>query len=272
MVDSTLKLSDAQSDNVKNDIIKAIYSSGTSQKMAADLYAKLYEDLGTALSQNSVSALFGLATDNVDLLMDTFDIDLEKIMMNVGVGTMFSTFQGLIQKGGGPAGDALTAIFYVQKALNYVMQMKQFANNVENRIGWAVFPPVLNNDTTAITSKDGITVESEDGLPSETILQVYKIVDYSHSTNGLDLKENDNYTLYDISLIRNGEETQPKKPVTVYIPIPEGYQQASIMVYRQDQNGEWAFVATMIYNGMIVFEVDHFCLFAIIETYIHDYL
>ncbi len=266
LIDSTVKFDTDTFDYISRETIWAVLSSEYGTSTLATLHEDFFKEYATTIAQGSVSTIFGIATDNINMLFDSIDVNFEDILKDAGIGYAFSTVQGLLQKGGGPAGAALSAIFYVQKMLNFAMQTMHLANNSTNEIAWAVFTPYIEDrGMSEITSKDGITVKSEVEFPTDTILQVYRIVDYSNTANGLDIDENDNYTLYDISLVRNGQEAQPDKPVTVYIPVPEGYSQSSIMVYKQDQHGDWVFVEVMIYNGMIVFEVDHFCLFAIIE-------
>lgn len=263
LIDGVLKFDNG----TQNVIIKSIVQYAATQHSFLEFHKKFLDECFTALAEGSIFTVFGLASDNINLLLKTFDIDLEQALINAGKGYVFSTLQDLLQKGAGPVGSVLDSVFVFVEMLDFAEQTLQLRNNIKHKIGWAVFPPVSNYEgMTQITSTDGITVKAEDEFLPETILQVYSIVDYSNETDGLELNENSNYTLYDISLIRNGQEIQPQNPVMVYIPIPDGYNASSIMVYKQNQSGEWDFVESMIYNGMIVIEVDHFCLFALVES------
>ena len=76
----------------------------------------------------------------------------------------------------------------------------------------------------------------------------------------------DKFTLFDINLLKNGAKVQPNGKVKVSIPIPEGYIGAQCKVYRIEADGTKTDMNAKAENGMLVFETDHFSLYAVAQT------
>ncbi len=76
----------------------------------------------------------------------------------------------------------------------------------------------------------------------------------------------DSFTLYDITLYNSeGLQVEPGGRVTVYIPLPEGYEADKIAVYRFEDAAKTKLSAEAE-NGYVVFQTGSFGKFAIADT------
>lgn len=72
--------------------------------------------------------------------------------------------------------------------------------------------------------------------------------------------------VYDITTKVNGEPAQPGKAVTVRIPLPEGYDPDRTYVYHvNSETGEVENMNARYEDGCLVFETDHFSVYAVVE-------
>ena len=77
--------------------------------------------------------------------------------------------------------------------------------------------------------------------------------------------EFENYKAFDISLVADGEKVQPKGYVTVKLPIPEGFNADSTVVYYVDDSGNKTKLESTTENGYIVFETNHFSEYVLVD-------
>ena len=73
--------------------------------------------------------------------------------------------------------------------------------------------------------------------------------------------------LYDISIKCNGESTQPADTVRVWIPLPKNYSKKLAKIYYIDENGVKTLIPSTIEGDYIVFEIDHFSHYAVVEEF-----
>lgn len=79
--------------------------------------------------------------------------------------------------------------------------------------------------------------------------------------------------LYDIKLVCEGETVQPAGKVTVRIPKPNGYNALTTKLYHiDDETGEKTRIPITIEDGFIVFTIDHFSYYAVVEELTVDIL
>ncbi len=75
-----------------------------------------------------------------------------------------------------------------------------------------------------------------------------------------------NSKFYDISVLLDGEPVQPSEPITVKIPIPEGFNPETTCVYYiNPETGETENMNAYFEDGYLVFEVTHFSLYGAVE-------
>lgn len=142
----------------------------------------------------------------------------------------------------------------------------------------------IQNQGGGLRSCQQIKVKSEDEFSSDTALNVFTVTldpvlldvievstpdVYKAMTNGI------THT-YNISLMKNGDETQPDGKVTVYIPIPEdlkalayadtvtGEIAGKVNIYRIEEDDSSTEMDVKKENGCFVFTTDHFSLYTIV--------
>ncbi|MDE7307729.1 MAG: bacterial Ig-like domain-containing protein [Lachnospiraceae bacterium] len=71
------------------------------------------------------------------------------------------------------------------------------------------------------------------------------------------------FTLYDLYLLKNNVEIQPKGMVTVSIPVPDGYDEADCKIFYIDESGNLVDIKTVFADGRLVFDTNYFSLYAV---------
>lgn len=105
--------------------------------------------------------------------------------------------------------------------------------------------PVLSDDK----NDTGVNVMLPEGaVPANTVLNV------ETKTSA----EYPDATVYDISLISDGNPVQPSGKVSVRIPIPAGASRNDFRVYYKDENGKLTDMKAVVSGNYIVFTTDHF--------------
>ena len=122
---------------------------------------------------------------------------------------------------------------------------------------------VTDTDTTTNIKLDATT----DVVPSGTKLIVEEITSgTSYNTVVTALGDSvSKFEMYDISLMSENTVIQPSGKVKISIPVPSGYDTSKIVVYRVADNGTKTEYDTVIENGFIVFETDHFSNYVVAE-------
>ena len=76
----------------------------------------------------------------------------------------------------------------------------------------------------------------------------------------------DKFLGYDIKFYWDGMEIQPNGYVKISIPIPDGYDREKLVMYHVTPDGELEEVSANIVGDMLVFETNHFSLYALAEA------
>ena len=81
--------------------------------------------------------------------------------------------------------------------------------------------------------------------------------------------ESTKFVLYDLSMLSGSNYVQPSSSVRIEAPLPEGYSAANVKVYHvKPEDGSYEIIekqSVIASQNLVVFEVDHFSLFAIAE-------
>ncbi len=171
--------------------------------------------------------------------------------------------EGVFEKCTPPViGGTLKGMFAINKYLDRLHQVKDVYNS-EDKPYIRLYTPEATGGLTI----SGVTVVPTEGaLPDNAVLQVFRIANTEAliiSDEGLVANQ---YELYNIGFTVNNVETQPNGTVTVKIPVPANYNSEKCIVLHQQEDGNWRTVESKIEQGFIVFEVDHFCQFAVVDT------
>ena len=264
IIKGTSSLSVSQVDLVTKTAVAKFITDTYYLETAKKFQEKMKKMVAKKVSEPIFISLVSQAAGIADELLIEVDISFEDIAKEA-LGTASGIGEEIFKKLTGPAGIALNVLFSSQKCLNYVSQMVDWCNTTDKQgfIG-IVTPYNPSYDSGRITSADGIIVDTNNGVESETILQTFRILKDDVTIN-LDSQEIENdFVLYDISLVKDGNTVQPNKKVTVYVPLPSGFKEP-ITVLRQNSDGSWTIIDAKVLNKVIVFEVDHFCTFAFVS-------
>ena len=122
--------------------------------------------------------------------------------------------------------------------------------------------PYKGTSSVLVLKNEDVTVNTNGNVPNETIMQSFRIArgnQYERAFLKIIDRPIEDYETYEIALYNDGSVVQPNGKVEVSIASP--YRTAT--VYRQKADGSWEYIESRIKNGMVVFEVDHFCKFIV---------
>lgn len=157
----------------------------------------------------------------------------------------------------------LETIFTIQKFTDAICQLDDIKDS-PNQSYIIMYTPEAGK---GVTTMNGVTVIPDEGVFADNaVLQVFRISDSGNivaSDSGFVV---DQYELYHICYTVDNNKVQPNGNVTIKIPIPATFNRDSCDVYHQQPDGSWEIVNTRIEGEFIVFEVDHFSLFAVVNS------
>ena len=114
----------------------------------------------------------------------------------------------------------------------------------------------------------GIKVESDKGVFPEGVKQVVTQItsgaDYDRAASILS-DVGKKFRLFEIHFELDGAEIQPNGIVTVYYPIPEGYDADKVVLYRINDDGTKTLVKGTVENGFYKVMTKSFSTYALVE-------
>lgn len=244
-------------DAIAQNVVEQAINSDTMM----EVFMKEFHNIALSVSQTALEAGYGEAasalTINAKNIYDSAGISFEG-----AVETVCGIAEGAFKLATGFIGATLEGLFVFQKMSSYTMQTVELCNSV-NKPYITIHSPKQKESTTI----NGVTVtDTNNAVDSKTVLQVFRI----HNDEVLNItlnRENygfDDYVLYNISFVKNDKEVQPNGRVTVKIPVPDGYSYENSTVLKETDDG-WEIINAVCENGFFVFEVNHFCNFAIVK-------
>ena len=108
-------------------------------------------------------------------------------------------------------------------------------------------------------------------ISNDTVIHAYTVVDDGVANISKDTFKQDSvyysgkYETYNITMYKNGQETQPSSTVMVQIPMPSGFNRAATKVYRNNDDGTLTDMNAYISGGYIVFETEHFSYYSVVD-------
>ena len=242
-------------------------------KDGSKLPKKLWSNVGEA----SISSPAGLASSCDSLVQNISELDLEDVIIETAMDFGINVGEETFTYFAGPFGAALKAIFAIGEIENILVQHAHMTCSA------GIGSIYIQNQGGGILGSQQITVESEDGFEIDTALRVFSVTldpdmlsKIKNTTPELyeAIEKKSSYT-YDISLIKNGDTTQPGKSVTVCIPIPEAWRvpmpddlkksiyDGLFKIYRIEEDGTTTEIPIDVKDGCFVFETDHFSLYTL---------
>ena len=199
----------------------------------------------------STLGIYSDIADSFSDILASIDVDWKLPLKAIsGAGeNAFIAFSGF-------AGIALQSLFSAGEIDSAICQVRDIIQSCDEP--YAIVSSTYDN----ATNQRGITVYDNGNIDQEAVLQVFKI--YSDNSNDSFVDDNKDYELYNISFVKNDTTVQPNGKVTVSIPIPKGMKGDTCVIYRQESDGTWTPLLAYVEGNYLVFETDHFSLYAIV--------
>ena len=129
--------------------------------------------------------------------------------------------------------------------------------------------PVEQSPAVNVTDPTtGIKVEADKGVFPEGVEQVVTQItsgaDYDRAASILS-DVGKKFRLFEIHFELDGAEIQPNGIVTVYYPIPEGYDADKVVLYRINDDGTKTLVKGTVENGFYKVMTKSFSTYALVE-------
>lgn len=190
---------------------------------------------------------------NEILTAEKLDGNFYKDVLGVG-GDVLQNYMG-------PAGAALKVMFGIEKYTDYSIQIGQICKGISKS--------EIVISTASIPSIHGITVKPENPVAiGEAVLQVFRVSEKeeiaSSFENAISTQTNQ-YEIYNICFTKDNVEQEINTNVTVRIPIPKTFDKNKSAIFRQERDGSWTKLNSKIDGNYLVFETNHFSLYAIAE-------
>lgn len=129
--------------------------------------------------------------------------------------------------------------------------------------------PVEQSPAVNVTDPStGIKVEADKGVFPEGVKQVVTQItsgaDYDKAASVLS-DVGKKFRLFEIHFELDGAEVQPNGIVTVYYPIPEGYDADKVVLYRINEDGTKTLIKGTVENGFYKVMTKSFSTYALVE-------
>ncbi len=168
--------------------------------------------------------------------------------------------ESLFTKFAGFPGLALDAYFSFSKGTQKIAMAYQMARSLN-----VPYSIIYSSFDDGYVTPDNVIVHTDGNIDSDAVLQVFKIG--SDDTIDAILNSDDPleaYEIYNISFVKNDTLVQPNGKVKVYLPIPDGMAGNTCKVYRRESDGTWTVLDAYIEGSYLVFETDHFSVYALV--------
>ena len=129
--------------------------------------------------------------------------------------------------------------------------------------------PVEQSPAVNVTdSTTGIKIQADEGVFPEgvklVVTQITSGADYDRAASILS-DVGKKFRLFEIHFELDGAEVQPNGIVTVYYPIPEGYDADKVVLYRINEDGTKTLVKGTVENGFYKVMTKSFSTYALVE-------
>ena len=258
--------------SLSNDQVKQITKTALAKmivqseylKYGEKLQEKFCEEAAKRVSLTAINSFSSKLFKNADILLDELNLSLNDIV-KLALGSGVSIVESVFMKCSGPYGYVLKGMFLFQDACDLLTGINDAGKRLVGDGKFGCYTPLAGTELTTIKNGN-VTIDTNGNTESGTVLESYMIkvgpafVNKINDIIGQE-KTSDEFQIYEISLHNRGKKVQPKGIVKVYIDSPYRYA----TVYRRNDDGSWEIIKSTVKNGVIEFEVDHFCRFAIVS-------
>lgn len=264
---------------VKNyDVNAEVFSEELTLKLVKEkAFATLVED-GSKLQEDLWKGVAKEATFSTDSLGDFCntmaknlgEFDLGKLIADTAEDFGWSVGEEVFKYFTGPIKMVFDGLFAFGKLENIIIQHTDLISS--SNVG-SIY---IQNQGGGTRSAQQITVESNTDFSDDTSLNVFRV---TLDATILDILKKTNPDVYDaiidgtsytynISLLKNGEETQPDGEVKVYVPIPDDLKllayAGKAKIFRVEEDGTLTEMDVEIEDSCFVFNTSHFSLYTLV--------
>lgn len=261
IVKGVQSLSKDQINQLKLSVLAKLISQEEYLNFGKEFQEKIVEEGAKELTINGINTFVSRLMIDAEQLLEDMNWSFDGLL-KTALGTGAGIAEGVFEKCAGPFGLTLKGMFLIQDVMDYICQIHNFGKQMTGKSPFGCYTPVKGTPSGVLKNSD-VTIDTNGNTSPETVLQSYQILkgdSYQIDLNsGKVLNE---FELYEIALHNSGQEVQPDGKVTVYIKSP--YETA--LVARQNEDGSWQLIDSRMENGMVVFDVDHFCQFVVFDV------
>lgn len=255
-------------DEVKNQTIKEILDKIIEEKLL-----DAFEKASAKTIKN-----FDISQDNIKDFLNAVG---EKMFKEFGenlteeIEQKFYKVSGLASVGESvlkkviPTGWLIKLLYSFNEGCDFALCLNQYLKSGNRPVGIQIYAPT---DSSKYQT-NGIKVDTSEDV-SNTVVHAYTVSDTTKAgINNRTFKNDATYygerfKTYNITLYKNGIETQPSSTVTVRIPIPSNFNKlnrSGLKVYRNNEDGTLKDMNAHIEGEYIVFETDHFSYYSVVD-------
>lgn len=283
-VDILMSLSELTNDITNYNVKSEVFSKDLTTKLVKEkAFASLVED-GSELQKElwkGVAKEVVFSTESLGNFSDTIvknlnEFDLSKLIVDTAADFSWNLGEDVFQYFTGPIKMVFDGLFTFGKLENIIWQHVDLIQS--SNVG-SIY---IQNQGGGTRSSQQITVKNDIGFSEDTSLNVFRvtlksdILDILKETNPKiynAIVNGTSYT-YNISLLKNGMETQPNGEVTVYIPIPDDLKFLAHIgktkIFRVEEDGTLTEMVVEIEDGCFTFNTSHFSLYTLVGSIVYQ--
>lgn len=246
-----------------DDIVNRITEDDTLRveftKMLLEEFSSVALNISTEFALEDYGVVAQFCSDSFEGIMTRLGIDfwgLAEVYFGVAEEVLKELLPTFIAH-------SIDTVFTIQKLTDAVCQLDDIKDSPSQ-------PYVIMHTPKAgkgATTMNGVTVIPGEGAFEENaVLQVFRICDSGNTIAADTGFAAEQYELYHICYTVDNNKVQPNGKVTIKIPIPALFDKDLCDVYHQQSDGNWELVNARIEGEFIVFETDHFSLFAVVNS------
>ena len=249
-------------ESVSNEIIDKLVDKNMITDILTDKFHSIsFNFCEVALKAGFSDAAGAMATDFEDLL-NSLGISWKSVF-----AAHFGLSEEVFTEITGPVGASLKLCFLISDASDILRQTMNLTSSKNAEYVVVHTPSEFNNSTM-----NKVTVSDPNNcIDEDAVLQVFKIVKSDEIRVSLNQKTSfDDYEIVNIKIMKGGKNVNPNGKVLVGIPIPDGFDGKTCQVLRQEEDGSWTILNAWVEGNYLVFETDHFSLYALTGNYIDN--
>lgn len=254
---------DVLTGDVEAPFVDLVTGNITDNKATRELFYELFikaadkeiREYSKNILEGNIDDAYRSISGLLENMLYSLDIDWKHLLETAsGLG------ESAFEKFAGPAGLALKSCFGFAEALDRYCQVLCMGKSINE-----AYATVYSSIDEGYINPHGVIVDTNGNMDAEAILQVFRISNDESVDVILDSNNPlEHHELYNICFVKDDKLVQPNGKVKVYVPIPEGVNSNTCVIYRQETEGSWTILDAKVEGNYLVFETDHFSLYALV--------